>query len=136
MCSDFHLVTAPTTVDPYLPCQRSKSKRSVFQADHASHTAHSPNIPHHPTNTLQDSLELLESLGGGLVLGHAQDVETDRLGQGAALADSDLVTGLDTERGRAVRGEVLVALFVSAVLGDAIDQFWTTWWVICAGMTF
>ena len=64
-------------------------------------------------------LELLESLGSSLVLADAQDVEADSLGQGAALADSDLVAGLDTESGRAVRGEVLVALFVSAVLGDA-----------------
>lgn len=64
----------------------------------------------------------MESLGSSLVLADAQDVEADSLGQGAALADSDLVAGLDTESGRAVRGEVLVALFVSAVLGDAMGE--------------
>jgi hypothetical protein len=52
---------------------------------------------------------------------HAEDVETDGLGEGSALADDDLVTGLDTESGGDVRGEVLVALLVTGVLGDEVE---------------
>lgn len=43
------------------------------------------------------------------------------LAQGPALANSDLVTLLDTERRRHVRGEVLVALLVPVVLGDVVE---------------
>jgi hypothetical protein len=64
-------------------------------------------------------LELLESLGRRLVLGHSEDVESDGLGQRSALANGDLVAVLDTESGGAVGGEVLVAFLVSAVFGDA-----------------
>jgi hypothetical protein len=52
---------------------------------------------------------------------HAEDVETDRLGERSALADNDLVTGLDTESGGDVRSEVLVALLVTRVLGDEVE---------------
>jgi hypothetical protein len=39
------------------------------------------------------------------------------------LADNDLVTGLDTEGGGHVRGEVLVALLITGVLGDEVKVF-------------
>jgi hypothetical protein len=41
------------------------------------------------------------------------------------LADNDPVTGLNTEGGRHVRGEVLVALLVTGVLGDEVEVFAT-----------
>jgi hypothetical protein len=64
-------------------------------------------------------LELLESLGCRLVLGHSEDVESDGLGQRSALTDSDLVTLVNSESGGAVGSEVLVTFLVSAVFGDA-----------------
>ena len=67
-------------------------------------------------------LELLESLGRGLVLGNTDDVESDSLGQWAALTNSDGVTVLDSEGGGAVGREVLVSLLVTPVLGDARGQ--------------
>jgi hypothetical protein len=77
--------------------------------------------PMHPKSILQSpsTLELLESLGRRLVLGHTEDVESDGLGQRTALADGDLVAVLNTESGGAVGSEVLVAFLVSAVFGDA-----------------
>ena len=67
------------------------------------------------------ALKLGERLDGLAGPGeHAEDVESDRLGEGSALADDDLVTGLDTEGGGDVRGEVLVALLVTGVLGDEV----------------
>ena len=63
--------------------------------------------------------ELLDSLAGPGE--HTEDVETDGLGERAALADDDLVTGLDTESGGDVGGEVLVALLVTRVLGDEVE---------------
>jgi len=83
-------------------------------------------------------LELLESLGRGLVLGHSDDVESDRLGQWSALAcgsansscrstlaltNGDGVTLLDSEGGGAVGREVLVSLLVSSVFGDEVEVF-------------
>lgn len=59
-------------------------------------------------------------LGSSLVLGDPDDVETDRLGKRAALADGDDVSDLDAESGRAVGSEVLVALLVPRVLGDEV----------------
>lgn len=53
-------------------------------------------------------------------LGDPDDVEADRLGERAALADSDVVSDLDAERGRAVGGEVAVALLVPRVLRDEV----------------
>ena len=52
---------------------------------------------------------------------HAEDVESDGLGERSALADDDLVTGLDTESGGDVRGEVLVALLVTGVLRNEVE---------------
>ena len=52
---------------------------------------------------------------------HTEDVETDGLGERSALANNDLVTGLNTESGGDVRGEVLVALLVTGVLGDEVE---------------
>lgn len=49
-----------------------------------------------------------------------EDVETDGLGERSALANDDLVTGLDTESGGDVGGEVLVTLLVTGVLGDEV----------------
>lgn len=43
------------------------------------------------------------------------------LAQRSALADCDLVTLLDTESGRDVCGEVLVAALVTGVLGDEVE---------------
>ena len=51
----------------------------------------------------------------------ADHVEADGLGERSALADSDDVTDLDAERGRAVGGERLVALFESVVLLDIVQ---------------
>ena len=69
-------------------------------------------------------LELGELLGSLALAGEdTENVEADGLGEGPALADDDLVTGLDTESGRDVGGEVLVALFVTGVLGDEVEVF-------------
>jgi hypothetical protein len=69
-------------------------------------------------------LELGELLGSLALAGKdTEDVETDGLGEGPALANDDLVTGLDTESGRDVGGEVLVALLVTGVLGDEVEVF-------------
>jgi hypothetical protein len=69
-------------------------------------------------------LELGELLGSLSASGEdTEDVEADGLGEGPALADDDLVTGLDTEGGRDVRSEVLVALLVTGVLGDEVEVF-------------
>jgi hypothetical protein len=69
-------------------------------------------------------LELGELLGSLAASGKdTEDVEADSLGEGPALADNDLVTGLDTEGGRDVCGEVLVALLVTGVLGDEVEVF-------------
>lgn len=62
--------------------------------------------------------ELLDSLASSGK--HTEDVETDGLGEGSALANDDLVTGLDTESGGDVGGEVLVALLVTGVLGHKV----------------
>jgi hypothetical protein len=62
--------------------------------------------------------ELLDGLAGPGE--HTEDVETDGLGERAALADDDLVTGLDTESGGDVGGKVLVALLVTRVLGNEV----------------
>lgn len=52
---------------------------------------------------------------------NTEDVEADSLGKGPALANDDLVTGLDTESRRDVRSEVLVALLVTGVLGNEVE---------------
>ena len=49
-----------------------------------------------------------------------REIKTDSLAQRPALADGDLVTLLNTERGGDVGGEVLVALLVSGVFGDEV----------------
>jgi hypothetical protein len=46
---------------------------------------------------------------------------TDSLAERPALANGNLVTLLDTESGGDVRGEVLVALLVTGVLGDEVE---------------
>lgn len=43
------------------------------------------------------------------------------LGQRTALADGDLITLLNTESGRNVGRDVLVALLVTVVLGDVVE---------------
>lgn len=65
---------------------------------------------------LVELLATLASLGDVL-----EDVVTDGLGEGAALADDDLITDLGLEGGRAVDGEVLVALHVTLVLLDVVE---------------
>lgn len=69
-------------------------------------------------------LELVELLSSLSLSGEdTEDVEADGLGEGPALANDDLVTGLDTESGGDVCGEVLVALLVTRVLGDEVKVF-------------
>ena len=69
-------------------------------------------------------LELREGLDGlARARQHPQHVESHSLGERSALANNDLVTFLDTECGRDVGGEVLVALLVSGVLGDVVEVF-------------
>jgi hypothetical protein len=69
-------------------------------------------------------LKLVELLSSLSLSGEdTEDVEADGLGEGPALANDDLVTGLDTESGRNVCGEVLVALLVTGVLGDEVKVF-------------
>ena len=71
---------------------------------------------------LSHTLKLGETLHS--LAGSGQDtehVETDGLGERPALANNDLVTGLDTEGGGDVCGEVLVALLVTGVLGDEVE---------------
>ena len=69
-------------------------------------------------------LELVELLSSLSLSGEdTENVETDGLGEGPALANDDLVTGLSTESGRNVCGEVLVALLVTGVLGDEVKVF-------------
>src|SRR5690349_22815151 len=71
-------------------------------------------------------LELGELLGSLALAGEdTEDVEADGLGEGPALANDDLVTGLNTESGGDVGGEVLVALLVTGVLGDEVEVFTT-----------
>lgn len=77
---------------------------------------------HHPFSKMH--LELVELLSSLSLSGEdTEDVEADGLGEGPALANDDLVTGLDTESGRDVSGEVLVALLVTGVLGDEVEVF-------------
>jgi hypothetical protein len=69
-------------------------------------------------------LELGELLGSLAASGKdTEDVEADGLGERPALADDDLVTGLDTESGGDVCGEVLVAALVTGVLGNEVKVF-------------
>ena len=71
-------------------------------------------------------LELVELLSSLSLSGEdTENVETDGLGEGPALANDDLVTGLSTESGRNVCGDVLVALLVTGVLGDEVEVFTT-----------
>jgi len=83
-------------------------------------------FPHHEPLLHTTRLELGELLGSLAASGEdTEDVEADGLGEGPALADDDLVTRLDTESGRDVGGEVLVALLVTRVLGDEVEVFAT-----------
>jgi hypothetical protein len=84
----------------------------------ASPAPHCFSIPVVYTNRLKLG-ERLDSLAGSGK--HTEDVETDGLGEGSALANDDLVTGLDTESGGDVGGEILVALLVTGVLGDEVE---------------
>lgn len=68
-----------------------------------------------------ETTELLSSLLGRLVLGNLEHVETNSLGERTALANGDGVADLDTESGRDVGGNVLVALLVSRVLGHKVQ---------------
>lgn len=83
---------------------------------HHAHPTHSPKTP---IESSWCRLELLERLGRRLVLLDPKNVESDGFGERSALADSDHITSLDTERRRAVGRQVLVSLLVSAVFGNA-----------------
>jgi hypothetical protein len=76
------------------------------------------NTPKMPDVARLELGELLDGLAGAGQ--HAEDVESDSLAQGPALANGDLVTLLNTESGGDVGGEVLVALLVTGVLGDVV----------------
>ena len=65
---------------------------------------------------LGELLTTLTSLGDVL-----EDVVADGLGEGAALTNDDFITDLGFEAGRAVDGEVLVALHVTLVLLDVVE---------------
>ena len=52
---------------------------------------------------------------------HTENVEADSLAQRSALANSDLVTLLNTECWADVCSEVLVPLLISGVLGDKVE---------------
>lgn len=54
-------------------------------------------------------------------LGNSDDVESDSLGERSALSNSDVVSDLDSEGGRAVGGKVSVSLLVPRVLGDEVE---------------
>lgn len=67
-------------------------------------------------------LELAEFLNRLASSGqNAQNIETDSLGKRSALANGDLIALLDTESGRNMGGEVLVALLITRVLGDEVQ---------------
>lgn len=69
-------------------------------------------------------LKLGERLDGLAGSGkHAENVESDGLAERAALANDDLVTGLDTESRADVGSEVLVSLLVTGVLADEVEVF-------------
>lgn len=63
--------------------------------------------------------ELLDGLAGPGE--HTEHVESNSLRKGSALANDDLITGLDTEGRGDVGGEVLVALLVTGVLGHEVE---------------
>jgi len=63
----------------------------------------------------------LEGLSTLSLRGYSEDVEADSLGQWSALSNGDLVTILNTESGRNVSGDVLVALLVSLVLWNVVE---------------
>ena len=52
---------------------------------------------------------------------HTENVEADSLAQRSALANSDLVTLLNTECWTDVCSKVLVPLLISGVLGDEVE---------------
>lgn len=83
-------------------------------------------LPRHISDTHPMRLKLRELLGGlSASRKDTEDVEADGLGEGPALANDDLVTGLDTEGGGDVCGEVLVALLITRVLGNEVEVFTT-----------
>lgn len=59
------------------------------------------------------------SVYGRVMVSHTS--QTYRLAERPALTDCDLVTLLDTECGRHVSGEVLVATLVTGVFGDEVE---------------
>ena len=73
-------------------------------------------ILHFQFLVLEELLTTLTSLGDVL-----EDVVADGLGEGAALTNDDFITDLRFEAGRAVDGEVLVALHVTLVLLDVVE---------------
>lgn len=70
-----------------------------------------------------DNLELGEALGLGDSDGDLQDVESNGLGDGSALANNDDITLGDTESRGDVSGNVLVSLLVSVVFRDKVQVF-------------
>jgi hypothetical protein len=70
--------------------------------------------------------ELLSSAPGNTLTLNLQNVETDSLGQGAAFTNRNNIPSIDTnESRRAVGSQILVSLFVTAVLLDVVQVFTT-----------
>ena len=97
---------------PKLICRSDDPERNPHSLDHDTHSI---------SSTRLELGEGLDSLAGSGK--HTEDVESDGLAEGPALADDDLVTGLDTEGGRDVGREVLVALLVTRVLRNVMEVF-------------
>ena len=75
-------------------------------------------IPHCGCSELGEEFD---ALGAAPCAVHLEYVEADRLGQRPALSYGDAVPLLDSEGGRAVRGEVGVPLLVAVVLADVVQ---------------
>ena len=82
----------------------------------------SKSLKHHLKDT--EELLLLDTLN--LLLLHLQNIETNGLGEGTALSDSDNITVGDSLESRGqVGGDVLVPLLVTVVLGDVVQVITT-----------
>jgi hypothetical protein len=98
-----------------------KQIRARDAAALSSFPASSLTIPREYPHCFLELAELLDRLASPGK--HTEDVEADSLAERPALANGNLVTLNDTERGRDVGGEVLVPLLVTSVLGDEVEVF-------------
>jgi len=105
------LADAHTAFDCCEPVPYPQRYGGVLPSLHSSHTSSS-------RLKFLECLDCLASLGQ-----HTENVESNSLAQGSALADSDDVTLVDTEGRGNVCGQVLVSLLVSGVLGNEVEVF-------------